>query len=73
MPILQKNHIRGDRDWEHTQAQRGGASFAEGVSPLASRNQLRFRRRPRNLTGPVRIPSLFARSSALRQLLPSAC
>ena len=71
MPILQKNHIRGDRDWEHTQY--SGASFAEGVSPLASRNQLRFRRRPLNLTGPVRIPSLFARLSALRQLLPSAC
>jgi len=26
-----------------------------------------------NLTGPARVPSLFARLSALRQLLPSAC
>ncbi len=45
MPILQKNHIRGDGDWEHTNT--SGAAFAERFSLLAFRNQLLFRRQPK--------------------------
>ncbi len=58
MPILQKNHIRGDRDWEHTQY--SGASFAEEVSPLASRTNC-CSAAGLHLTGSIRVPSLFSR------------
>ena len=70
MPILQKNHIRGDRDWEHTQY--SVASFAEGFLRLPPATNC-CSAAGLNLTGPVRVPSLSSRLSALRQFRRAAC
>ena len=69
MLVVKKNHIRGDRDWEHTQY--SGASFSEGF--LRSPPATNCCSAGLNLTGPVRVPFLFFRLSALRQFLPAAC
>jgi hypothetical protein len=56
--VVKKNHIRGDRDWEHTQY--SGASFAEGF--LRSPPATNCCSAGLNLTGSVRVPFLFSGS-----------